>query len=353
MNILGINCGHDSGCAILKDGEISAVVQEERASRVKHMGGFPTQALESVLSVSNIKPEEISHVAISGRDRRIESIRELHRCLSGEKLYASGGVIKRLKTVIADNTFNRAKLNRGLFEFKHAPKHYIEHHQAHASSAYRNSGFKASLIVTLDGVGDGLSGTISIGKAGSIERFASIPASTSIGLMYQATTEGLGFIPVEGEYKTMGLASYGNPKPLFNFFFEFSESDWIVDFKYPAPHIRQSDQIKKLLRDFKPEDIASSCQAVAEELVLSIINVAKREVGMENLCYSGGVALNVKINKRIREECGFKSIYIHPDSGDSGLALGAAQEVYFNLTRKFKPSKLSHVYYGNEASVVS
>jgi carbamoyltransferase len=361
MYILGIHCGHDATAALIKDNEILAVIQEERKSRFKHQNGFPALAIKEVLDISGITVKDVDCVAIAGNDRRIQSARELFWALSGRRFYSFAGIFKRIKTVIADNTMNAWRFNSDLkrIGLHKKRRYYFEHHLCHASSAYRNSGFDTALVVTLDGVGDDVSGSVNIGEKGSIRRIRSVGPEGSVGFLYQAVTEALDFVPVEGEYKTMGLAAYGDKTKLFDYFsrmVEYKDLDfkskyvWESEWSFPAPTIRQHVIFKELLRDHKKEDIAAGCQAAAEDLICNFVKDAVAKTGIRTVCASGGVFLNVKANKLIREKVRPDNFYIHPDSGDGGLALGAAQELLFRLTGSHPKKKIEHVYFGREYS---
>lgn len=361
MYILGIHCGHDASAAIVKDGEIIAVIQQERKSRIKHQNGFPKLGIEEVLKIANITADDVDYVAVSGFDRRLESLREFFYALKGRKFYLYGGILKRIKTVISENTkmYFRFRYNLRKLGLQGKKIRYFEHHLCHAASAYRTSGFKKALILTIDGVGDDVSATINIGDGGEITRIAETKPENSIGFLYQAVTEAIGFMPVEGEYKTMGYAALGDQSKLYDYFSGImsyenlgfkSKYVWESEWKFPAPTISQHLIFRKLLDDYKKEDIAAGCQAVTEDLMYQYVKGAVEKTEIRDVCASGGVFLNVKANKLIREKAGLNSFYIHPDSGDAGLALGAALELYYQLTKIHPDKQLKHTYFGSEYS---
>lgn len=361
MYILGIHCGHDATAALIKDNDIIAVIQEERKSRFKHQNGFPALAIKEVLDIAGITANDIDYLAIAGNDRRTQSLKELWWAVSGRRFYSFVGIFKRIRTVIAEYTKNAWRFYNDLkrYGLHNKKRRYFEHHLCHASSAYRNSGFEKALIVTLDGVGDDVSASVNIGDKGKIARIASTRPEDSIGFLYQAVTEALDFVPVEGEYKTMGLAAYGDKTKLFDYFNSIvdykdlhfkSKYLWESEWNFPAPTIRQHVIFKELLRDYKREDIAASCQAVAENLIYNFVKDAVIKTGINTICAAGGVFLNVKANKLIRENLKPDCFYIHPDAGDGGLALGAAQELHFRLTGDHPRKKLEQVYFGRAYS---
>ena len=364
MYILGVHYGHDASAALVKDGEIIAVIQEERRSRIKHQHGFPFLAIKSVLEKGGIIAADVDCVAISGNDRRKESVRELLFALKGRKFYSYTGYMRRIRTVIADNTKNYRGLLRNLADLglKDKKRVYFEHHLCHASNAYRTSGLDKALVVTVDGVGDDVSASVNIAEDGVIKRIAETRPEHSLGFLYQAVTESLGFVPVEGEYKTMGFAAFGDRSGLLDYFMDIVKCEglgfrskyiWESEWRFPAPTISQHTIFKDLQKDHKREDIAAACQGACEEVMAQFVGNATRETGLSGVCASGGVFLNVKANKLIREKLDLDDFYVFPDSGDAGLALGAALELDFRLNGWRQTKRIEHVYYGTEYDDVS
>ena len=361
MYVLGINCGHDASAALIKDGHIVAILQEERKSRIKHQNGFPVLAIKSVLEMGEISPEDVDFVAIAGNDRRWQSVKELIMALTGRRFYSCTGIFKRMKTAVAENTRNYFRFRRNMKKTGLNKKKlfYFEHHLCHAASAYRTSGLDKALIVTMDGVGDDVSMTINVGDKGVITRLSETKPDNSLGLMYQAVTESLGFMPVEGEYKTMGLAAYGDGDKLKDYFKDVIKCEgdklvskylWESEWKFPAPTIAQHKIFKKLLNEYTKEDIAAGCQVAAEEIMCQFVKNAVDTNEIEDVCGAGGVFLNVKGNKLIREKSGARSLFVYPDSGDAGLSLGAALELYNKVSRDHSKINLKHTYFGTEYS---
>lgn len=361
MYVLGINCGHDASAALVKDGHIVAILQEERKSRIKHQNGFPTLAINSVLEMGGIGPKDVDFVAIASNDRRWQSIKELIMALTGRRFYSCTGIVKRIKTAIAENTRNYFRFRRNIKKVGLNGKKifYCEHHLCHASSAYRTSGLDKALIVTMDGVGDDAAVTVNVGESGKITRLSETKPDDSLGLMYQAVTESLGFMPVEGEYKTMGLAAYGDGSKLKDYFKDIikckgdklvSKYLWESEWRFPAPTIVQHKIFKKLLDDHSREDIAAGCQLAAEEIMCEFVNNVVDSYGIQDVCGAGGVFLNVKGNKLIREKSGARSLFVYPDSGDAGLSLGAALELYYEVAKEHVKMHLEHTYFGTECS---
>lgn len=248
--------------------------------------------------------------------------------------------------------------------------YYIAHHRAHASSAFRLSGFTDACVLTLDGTGNGLSGTISRGYPdGRLELARTSGERDSVGSFYQAVTEALGFIPVDGEYKTMGLAAFGKADEGNNPFHDMvrvedgrlaSRIKWqlrVYNEKYPEkkfpnplPSVTQADEFATLLHRISREQFSAYAQAHFEEVMLAYAKDGMRITGSQNLAVAGGVMLNVKANALIRDLLQPEQHFVFPDSGDSGLAVGAAMEALYQEGALHGQANLEHIYLGHEYS---
>ena len=261
-----------------------------------------------------------------------------------EKLFLKDLLIKEMKKV--DKNFDPNKLMFG------------EHHFSHAASAFYASPFEEAVVLTLDGVGEWATTTVSIGKGHELDIVKEIHFPHSLGLLYSAFTYYTGFRVNSGEYKVMGLAPYGKPKykdlildklidlkedgsfRLNQSYFNYATGLTMVNQKFAdlfGEPIRRPDTEK--LTQFHM-DIAASVQTVTEEVVLTITKSLAKEYNIPNLCMAGGVALNCVANGKILREKAFKDIWIQPASGDAGGALGGALAVWhkeFNKTRVVKP----------------
>ncbi|MDI6840237.1 MAG: carbamoyltransferase C-terminal domain-containing protein [bacterium] len=353
MRILGIHFGHDATASLIDNGHILAVVAEERITRKKHQSGFPIFAINEVLRLSGLSSTDIDAIAIAGLNPVTASLKAALLSLYKKEFLKS---FILLKSALGFATIRRKFISHRLFM---KPIYFIEHHICHASSAYRTSGIDKALILTVDGFGDSISSTVNIGENGNICRIAHTGENDSIGLFYQAVTESLGFIPLEGENKTMGLAAYGDPNPLYSFMSSIIDYDklsfrskikWTfrsnTDIEWPS--INEKYIFVDKLATNRREDLASACQKRLEDVVVEFVKNAIKKTGIKNICAAGGVFLNVKVNKRIMEETGVDDFYIFPDAGDGGTALGAALELHHRLSGKTFTGRLSHVYYGTE-----
>ena len=357
-SVLGISAFyHDSAAAIIVDGEIIAAAQEERFTRKKHDESYPKNAINYVLKEANLKLSEVDHIVFYEKPfLKFERLLETYVGFSpsgfksfsmsmplwlSEKLFQKKMLFDELKK--QDNNFNDIK-----------KINFSEHHLSHAASAFFSSPYDEAIILTLDGVGEWATTTVSLGRNNKINILKEIHFPHSLGLLYSAFTYFLGFKVNSGEYKVMGLAPYGEPK------FKDIILGKLIDvkqdgsfrlnmdyFNYATGLTMTNNKFGKLfnMERREPEDnllqihmdMASSIQAATEEIVLKITRFLSNEFKLENLCMAGGVALNCVANGKILKEGLFKNIWIQPASGDAGGALGAAQAFYYQeLDKKRK-----------------
>ena len=349
-SVLGISAFyHDSAAAIIVNGEIIAAAQEERFTRKKHDASYPKNAINYVLKEAALKLNEVDQIVFYEKPfLKFERLLETYVGFSpsgfksfsmsmplwlSEKLFQKKMLFDALKE--QDNDFNDIK-----------KINFSEHHLSHAASAFFSSPYEEAIILTLDGVGEWATTTVSLGKNNKINILKEIHFPHSLGLLYSAFTYFLGFKVNSGEYKVMGLAPYGQPR------FKDIILDNLIDvkedgsfrlnmdyFNYATGLTMTNNKFAKLfnMERREPEDkllqihtdIAASIQAATEEIVLKITKFLSREFKLENLCMAGGVALNCVANGKILKDGLFKNIWIQPASGDAGGALGAAQAFYY------------------------
>ena len=370
-SVLGISAFyHDSAAAIIVDGEIIAAAQEERFTRKKHDASYPKNAINYVLKEAGLKLNEVDHVVFYEKPfLKFERLLETYIGFSpsgfrsfsmsmplwlSEKLFQKKMLFDALKE--QDNNFNDIK-----------KINFSEHHLSHAASAFFSSPYEEAIILTLDGVGEWATTTVSLGKNNKINILKEIHFPHSLGLLYSAFTYFLGFKVNSGEYKVMGLAPYGEPR------FKNIILDKLIDvkedgsfrlnmdyFNYATGLTMTNNKFAKLfnMKRREPEndlsqihmDIAASIQAATEEIVLKITRFLFKEFKLPNLCMAGGVALNCVANGKILKEGLFKNIWIQPASGDAGGALGAAQAFYYqeldNKRKILKTDSMNGSYLG-------
>ncbi|HIG70183.1 MAG TPA: hypothetical protein EYG46_19400 [Myxococcales bacterium] len=347
MNILGISAYyHDSAACLVQDGVIVAAAQEERFTRKKHDHRFPKHAIDYCLAEAGIKHEDVDLVTFYDKPLlKFDRILETYVACAprGFKLFLMG-----LPLWLKEKLHTPRELDAGL-EGRYKGRYvFTEHHQSHAASAFFPSPFDEAAILTMDGVGEWATGSISHGQGNEIKMLKEMHFPHSIGLLYSAITYFTGFRVNSGEYKLMGLAPYGEPiykdlileklidlKPDGSFKMDMSYFAFIYDDVMTSPKMNE-------LFDGPPRaaeseitqremDIAASIQAVTEEIVIRTARTAHELTGSKNLTLAGGVALNCVANGKILREGPFENIWIQPAAGDAGGALGAAMFVWHQL----------------------
>lgn len=355
MYILGISAFyHDSAACILKDDEIMAAAQEERFSRVKNDSSFPAKAIQYCLEYCHVQLSSIDYIVFYEKP-----FLKFERLLETYVAFAPRGIQSYLKAIplwIRGKLFMKNEIIKELKEIDphwHYHKEtllFTEHHQAHAASAFYPSPFNEALILTMDGVGERTTTSVSKGSHNTIEILKEIHFPHSIGLLYSAFTYYLGFKVNSDEYKVMGLAPYGKPlykeviyghlievKPDGSFklnmaYFNYCTGLTMTNKRFNRLFGALPRQPDEEISSFHM-DIACSIQEVTEEIVLKIAQHVYREYHSKNLCLAGGVALNCVVNGRLLLESGFENIWIQPAAGDAGGALGAAYAVYYDYLK--------------------
>ena len=345
-SILGISAFyHDSAAALIIDGNIVAAAQEERFSRKKHDPRYPFNAVNYVLSEGKFKLNEIDHIVFFEKPfLKFERLLETYMAFAprGFKSFSLSMPLW-LREKLFQKRFLFEKLQQHDEEFKDIKKiKFSEHHYSHAASAFYPSPFKEAVVLTLDGVGEWATTTVAIGKGNKLEMIKEIHFPHSLGLLYSAFTYYTGFKVNSGEYKVMGLAPYGKPKYKDLIIKELMDLKEDGSFKLNMKYFNYAtgltmtnkrfsnlfghpvrDPKKDLLNDFHM-DIASSIQAVTEEIIIRLTKNIANEYKIKNLCLAGGVALNCVANGKILRQKIFENIWIQPAAGDAGGSLGAA-----------------------------
>ena len=350
--ILGISAFyHDSAAALIANDKIIAAAQEERFSRQKHDASYPFNAVKYVLSEAKINLSEVDHIVFFEKPfLKFERLLETYMAFApkGFKSFSLSMPIW-LREKLFQKKFLFDNLKRHDEKFNNINKiKFSEHHFSHAASAFYPSPFKEAIILTLDGVGEWATTTVAIGKGKNLQIVKEMHFPHSLGLLYSAFTYYTGFKVNSGEYKVMGLAPYGKPKykdliikelmdlkddgsfKLNMKYFNYATGLTMTNKKFSnlfGQPVRDSE--KDLLNSFHM-DIASSIQAVTEEVVLRLTKNIAEEFKIKNLCLAGGVALNCVANGKILNKKYFDKIWIQPASGDAGGSLGAALAYWYH-----------------------
>ena len=340
--ILGISAYyHDSAAALLADGEIVAAGQEERFTRVKGDASFPTNAVQFCLKRAGITVDELDYVGFYDKP-----LLKFERILETYLSIAPGGFGSFLKAGplwIKEKLFQKEDIAEALGWDGEIM--FAEHHESHAASAFIPSPFDEAAILTMDGVGEGETASIGVGRGNDLELLRELHWPDSLGLVYSAFTYYTGFKVNSGEYKVMGLAPYGEPKYLdliLNELMDLKEDGSFTlnqkYFNYLGGLTMTSPAFDELFGGppRKPEtlisqremDLARSVQDACEEVVMRMARTAKEETGSKNLCLAGGVALNCVANGKVLRSGMYDRIWIQPAAGDAGGALGVAQLIW-------------------------
>lgn len=366
MKILGLRHGHDASACLVIDGEIVADVAEERFTRKKNDGSFPELAIDFCLKHAGIASTELDAVALSstkvtptlkaffpgGRAEQSD------RSSSPSLLKAA---IQKARGRTADAGVQLPTYLRRFPVREDCRLLGVNHHLAHAASAYYTSGFfdEKALVVTLDARGDGVSATVWRGHRNTLEKLASFDGTASLGWFYSAVTEALDWRHGSDEWKVMGLAPYGTPQPgLFDGFHpEFEDGRLTKPHQFGKPHrfpdhgcnhyhLDDALRMKELLSKVSREDFAAEAQRVVEEQAERLIYPWLDREGMRLLCCAGGFFLNVKFNQRLWYSNRVDDQWIYPNPGDSGGAAGAALAMYYREHPERRHRRLSHLYGG-------
>ena len=344
MFTLGISCYyHDSAAAVLKDGDVLAAVEEERFSRIKFDDSFPKLAIDWCLKKSGIKISDIDFVAFY--DKPVLKFERLLDNYLGVSPRGLGSFLDVIPKWIHKRLWIKDEIKKNLKGFK-GKILFPEHHMSHAAYTFFTSPFEEAAILTVDGVGEWSTTTFGTAKNTTINLSKDIRWPHSLGLFYSAFTYFLGFKVNEGEYKLMGLSSYGKPKYYDKILSELidvkDDGSIHLNMKYFAftyDKYMTNQNFSKLFgisprkNGEKMEqihfDIGASAQLVLEEILLKMVNHVYEKTKMKNLCLGGGVALNGVANNRILRESPFEKLHIPPSPGDAGSAIGCAQYSYY------------------------
>jgi carbamoyltransferase len=360
--ILGINDNHDSGAALCIDGELVAAVGQERIDRVKFSGAFPWDAIDEVLYIAGVGPGDVDRIAFGSHFTPITALRRLPAFHHGTKSQSSqfSGLLNAyisyqvfiketglwpLEADLSRRLLHRRLRVRGL----KAPVITLEHHSAHAYSAYRSQPNPDALVFTIDAMGDGTSVTVSLGENGDLKPIYRQSGFSAINTYYSRITEWLGFRANRHEGKITGLAAYAEPPPeLVRHFrkqLRFRESNEGFTLQNYLRKQSKTDTFHRFLERFTREQIAAALQKNLEQQVCAFVEYWVRKTGRRNIALAGGVMANVKLNQRIHEIEDVETIFVYPNMGDGGLAAGAALALSAVTNHP-----LAHVYYGRDFS---
>ena len=346
MYILGISCYyHDSAAALLKDGKVVAAVEEERFSREKNDDGFPKQAINYCMKAAGIASSDLACVAFYDKAvLKFERLLDNYIAVAPRGLGSFTDVIPKW---LHKRLWLKEEIKKHLGGYK-GKIYFPEHHLSHAAYTFFTSPFNESAILTVDGVGEWTTTSFGSARGSKIQLTTDIRWPHSLGMFYSAFTYYLGFKVNEGEYKLMGLSSYGKPKYydliMENLIDVKEDGSLRLNMKYFAftwDKVMINKKFEKLFgvprrtEDAKTEqihlDIGASAQLILEEILLKMARHVHEKTRLRNLCLGGGVALNGVANYRILKEGPFDKIHIPPSPGDGGSAIGCAAYAYYSI----------------------
>jgi carbamoyltransferase len=369
---LGINAAfHDSSACLVRDGRVVAAAEEERFTRIKHAKRpvpfsaweLPYHAIHYCLEEVGLELDQVDHVAYaldpglldpSGtEDDYIRLPVEPSARVPDDTLGSPWDPLFRAYVLNAPRQLAGGAPHHLAQRFRNVRPdgpyrwHFVEHHAAHEASAYLAAPFERMAVMTLDGRGERATSTFGVYRDGHHRRLKQVDYPHSLGLLYEAVTQYLGFLQSSDEYKVMALASYGEPRHL-DIFRSLVELDGEGGYRVArmrleelfGPARQRGDAIGQ-----REWDIAASLQALLEQTVLELAAWLRQASGERSLAMSGGVALNCVMNARLRDSGLFDEIWVQPAAGDAGTALGAALLVDFEA-RGSRRWKMEHAYYG-------
>jgi carbamoyltransferase len=358
MLILGINYSqmHDSSACIVRDGDLLFAVAEERISRVKHDAGFPKLAIQACLDFANVSAAQIDEVCFGWQTAGPVFRHDL-------KLYGTGKwPVSYMNVLNSSRHFlsmwhqeSGAVPFRRIFGAGKARFRYVDHHLAHAISAYAYSGFEDAAVVVMDGRGAWEATSIWRGRAGRLEHILTLNWPDSLGLFYAQFTGFLGFVPNSDEWKVMGLAPYGQPGIDLSSFINPNDAPYRVHAKALVGDGAGFSHLPSLLgAPREPEsdisdrhkNIAFAVQDACEAAMMSVVKMALQTTGSKNLCLAGGVALNSKANGKIAASAAIDRLFVQPAASDDGVALGAALAPYLDGNGRLPNKPMRHGYWG-------
>ena len=371
MIVLGINDGHTAAACLYQDGQIKAAIQEERLRRIKNWSGMPTEAIGAVLRMTGTSPADIDVVALNGHHAAFpmtrEQLMEEYRTINDAGVTARRSVRRALRRAVGVTPLGtlyqarrRAGRVRELVAMGIPAERVVcvDHHAAHAAAAYYGLGNfdDEILVLTCDGAGDGLCATVSVGRDGRLRRLHAVPQADSIGNIYAMVTFLMGMVPLEHEYKLMGLAPYADPRGADEVartlmrlvrFDRGTPLGWARSADCPETYCSYRF-FHRLLDRQRFDWIAGGVQKFTETVLVEWVRACIRETGIHRVALGGGVFMNVKANKLIMELPEVREFFVYPSCGDETNAMGAAYSVYADKAGTAKMTPLQDFYLGPE-----
>ena len=365
MKIVGINYLSESSVALIENGKLKYAISQERLNRIKNWWGNPFLAIESLFKETSNTIKDIDYFATHGLSALIKNIPNKIHFEKKINMVRQSNLVKKVKNkqikFLNIRYEHEIKVNkRTLNNLKNLRKRFknlcvYDHHKSHAASAYFYSGWKNCYVLTIDGWGDNSSSKFYHANNGLLKELSRTNTVDSLGYFYGSITDLLGFKPHRHEGKVLGLAAFGNSKAAYSVIskmisYDSSSKSFVGNFekgyfisKFNNPNL----QFMK--KKFKREDIAAAAQKRIEDVIIEFI---KDNIPINSkIALAGGVFSNVKINQKISELKNIKDVFVFPNMGDGGLAVGSASLCHNEKSKsKFKLQNLNQVYLGPKYS---
>ena len=333
---------HDAAAVLIDNGKVVAAIEEERLNRIKHTNKAPLSAIQFCLDRYGVKLGDVDKIAVHGlEDYMNYQFRQYYLTDPRQQSFMDARALHQ-------HIFRR---HFGV-EVDDSKLAFVNHHLAHAVTAYAPSGFDRSLVLTVDAYGDGLSGMLMSGEGASLKRISNFLESKSLGRFYLGVIRFLGY-DLFDEYKVMGLAPYGDASKYRHHFKEFytllPDGDYVINMS----HLHALFNLVPVARakdDFTQEhkDIAAALQESLEEIIFHVLKHQQQKTRHTKLCLAGGVAHNCSMNGKVLYSGLFEDVFVQPASHDAGGALGAALYVSLQHQPQTKPARVQHIYWGTD-----
>ena len=364
MYILGIHDGHNCGATLTRDAEVLASISEERLTRRKNDVGYPHNAIEEVLRIGGVNPDQLAGVVIASlfmhKEEYLRRVEDWYRVGRKEQEEEMRKPKEYLKVVFDHRSRERIEAVTSHLGVASGCVEFLEHHLAHLAAAYYMAPSAADgrpvLGLTCDGSGDGISATVSLCQGNKIERISTTQRDASLGKIYSRVTYLLGMRPWEDEHKVMGLAAYVDPERCANALkvlegllraeddsLELSRTtDLTTNYCY--------EYLREAFEHVRFDVIAGAMQLFTERIIEKWVKNCIRKTGLKDVVCGGGVFMNVKANMVISELPNIKSVYVVPSSGDESLSLGACLHKYHQMRgdTDHRQDVSDNIYWGGE-----
>ena len=340
MNVLGVADNHDSGAALVINGELIAAVNQERLDRVKGSGAFPWSAIDAVLAAGGLRERDIHRIVFGTAFTPAAILRAFpaqHRAVRSKEGQFSPLLHAYIlyQSALRDSGLHAIEIEacKSILEKRMAERPFgdvevemLDHHSAHAHGAYRTQPHDRALILTLDAMGDGTTATVSLGRDGQVDHLWRQSGTAAINTFYSRVTQRLGFTANRHEGKITGLAAFAEPPPALVTHFRqqirFAQGRFLrMSRRHPA---RADDPFWSELDRWTREEVAAAAQAVLEDAAVDFARHWIQRTQCPHLALAGGVFANVKVNQRLAALPEVESLWVMPHMGDGGLAVGGA-----------------------------